>query len=104
MTSHELDPQLNPVPENKNDPNFYEQYRSLHMHIFENLTKRSKISSETTNSVCSFAWFFDSIEIMKTNQGVYFQGKFFFVLNPFYLLQYFQVKLCQIKITITIYF
>ncbi len=69
MSSHELDPQLNQLPDNKTEPSFYEQYRALHMHIFENLVKRTKNSNQNEQ----FGWFFDSIEI-KNSTACYFRG------------------------------
>ena len=76
MSSHELDPMLNQLPDNKTEPSFFEQYRALHMHIFEHLTKRAKTLNETNIPVDHFGWFFESIE-MKNNAS-YFQGNYQF--------------------------
>ena len=63
LNSFEIDHNLNPVPEVQTT-NFIEQYRMLHMFIFEHVYKIRKHANDVSTSADDITWMFDSIDFI----------------------------------------
>lgn len=89
LNSFELDANSNHVPENE-ATNFIEQYRMLHLHVFEHVFKTRKTGGEANASNDDIAWIFESIDLYnyRSPSLIYFKDFHFNLLLSYFANKY----------------